>query len=269
MHCNNVVVALVDDNKRPIREHESKRLGSSPSKRENGEIAGRSSKVLMPFESEFKILVKNQNDCRIKLDITIDGANVSGNGLILDANSSDYIERSVDVAQKFKFVSANHEDVADPTNPENGNIVITVWKEKVNSGWKIADQWNKQPTPFDPKPYFPNPYDKSPYIPKEPNISPPPVWCRDDSSVTVKGLSDSSCTVNACSYSSTIEGQAGAVVDGDYSNQEFGKTFWNGNDGFATKFIFYIRGADAHSISEQERELSELERLMKKFNVNR
>ncbi|MFW6130760.1 MAG: hypothetical protein ACOC56_06190 [Atribacterota bacterium] len=257
MHYNNVVVALTDDNKKPIREHDSKRLGSSPSKRQLGEISGRSARVIVPFNTEFKILIKNNNDCRIKLEITVDGANISGNGLILDAHSSDYVERSVDVAQKMKFVPSDHEDVADPSNPENGNIEITVYKEKNNCFWEKMEKYEIHiPSPSNPNPYIPT----YPYIPSKP-WGPNPVWCSQENTLNIT-RSFADCK----QLNSVIDGQAGAVVDGSDSDQTFTKTTWNGNDGDPIKFIFYVKGSDAESAEEQQKELELLDYLNKKYN---
>lgn len=273
MHCNNVVVALVDDNKKPIREHEPKKLGSSPLHREKGISPGRSCRVLMPFDTEFKILIKNKNDCRVSLDIEIDGATVSRNGLILGAHETHYIERSVDVAHKFKFVPSDHEDVADPDNLENGNVVVRVWKEKDNS----YDIYKYQP-PAQPRRLWDPPYNPwgTPYT---------PYWCNNkvtynDKSANVGGsVHDNSMPTKGSSaenYNSILRnvvflsadvGDSGAVIDGDHSSQTFGTTHWNGNDGPETKFVFYIRGTNQEIREKEEAELEELDRLMKKYSV--
>lgn len=272
MHVDSVVVTLVDDNKRPFREHDPEKLGSSPSKRKNGEQTGRKCRVLMPFETEFKILVKNQNDCRVKLNISIDGANVSGKGLILDAHETSYIERSVDVSQKFKFVRANHEDVADPTNEQNGEIVVKVWKEKKR-------EWIYQnPIVYKHEPEKPWPVQSTPWWVDD-NTGNNPHLDVSNCSHQTKGISNGSdiCTSSAKSRSGDVkcfrsftqsvapQGEMGAVVDGGHSKQTFGKTTWNGNDGNAIKFIFTVRGVDDETAKIEEAELAELDRLQKKY----
>lgn len=274
MHCNNVVVALVDDNKRPFREHEAQKLGSSPAHRAKGLSAGRSCRVLMPFETEFKILVKNQNKCRVKLEITIDGAPVSGGGLILDVHMSDYIERSIDVAQKFKFVPANHEDVADPTNAENGNVVVKVWKE-IDPGYHTV--WPEYSTKRE---WYPNSgptWDTHPVVYGSAGSVNDMVFssCCDVAGATrgTTGMKGVSPNANIGLQDHSIfcglapQGESGAVIDGGDSDQTFGTTFWNGNDGAATKFIFFVRGVDRAIGLQEQKELAELARLKAKYEA--
>lgn len=289
MHCNNVVVALVDDNKRPFREHEAQKLGSSPAHRAKGLSTGRSCRVLMPFETEFKILVKNQNKCRVKLEITIDGALVSGGGLILDAHMSEYVERSVDVSQKFKFVPANHEDVADPTSEENGNIVVKVWKEidpgynTVYAGYSKSRDWMPCDGPtWDTHPVvYGGSFGDSGVADKMVFAS----SCCDLAGSTIgttgskgpsglegltKGLApevDVRTQDQSILRGMTPQGEAGAVIDGGDSDQTFGTTFWNGNDGAATKFIFFVRGVDRAVGLQEQKELAELARLKAKYEA--
>jgi hypothetical protein len=244
MYYNNLVAALVDDNKAPFREHNPEKLGCSPAARSNHETIGRRCTVFMPFETEFTLLLKNQNSCRILAEITIDGAKISGNGIICDSNSSVYVERSVDVAYKFKFVPVNHEDVSDPSNPENGNVVITIWKELQN-GWVYTNNYNRNISTWPGV----NEYARwSPYYLYGPALT------YSSSTQEMKSINNVS-----------LQGSTGAIIDGDESSQQFSSTYWNGNDGSPTKFIFNLRGTTPNSI--EEKELAELHRLMKKYNV--
>jgi hypothetical protein len=119
MHNDSVVVTIVNDDKKPLREHDFSKVNDRQKK----------CKVVLPFDSSYKILVKNQNDRRIKLEIEIDGTIVSGNGIVIDKNCTDYIERFINIDRKFKFVKPNSDGVSDPTNVENGLVKVRVVKE--------------------------------------------------------------------------------------------------------------------------------------------
>lgn len=64
--------------------------------------------VKLPFGSEYSIYLKNLNNCRAVVDITIDGRSVTGTGLIVRENAVVDLERfignSLDDGRKFKFI---------------------------------------------------------------------------------------------------------------------------------------------------------------------
>lgn len=71
--------------------------------REHGEI------VYLPFGSEYSLLIKNLNNRRAVVRITLDGQDVVDGGLIVNANSSVDLERFVkpgqmDKGNRFKFI---------------------------------------------------------------------------------------------------------------------------------------------------------------------
>ena len=119
MHIDDIVVVLVDTQNKPFRELNSQRADR-----------GRKCEVYAPVNTEYKFLVKNNSDKRIKIDIDIDGSSVSGNGLVLNAYGYTYIERFAEVDRRFKTSLKSGEGVADPTSPENGIIKVRVHKEK-------------------------------------------------------------------------------------------------------------------------------------------
>jgi len=119
MHKNDIVVTLVDSNNKPFRE-----LNASVSGR------GRKCEVYAPVDTEYKFLIKNNTDKRIKVDIDVDGSSVTAGGLILEAHEVDYIERFVNIDRKFKTSLTTGEGVSDPTSPENGIIKVRVKQEK-------------------------------------------------------------------------------------------------------------------------------------------
>ena len=119
MHYEETVITLCDNNKKPFREHSSERLDK-----------GRKCKVYVPFETEYQFLIKNNTDRRIRLEIDIDGTDISQGGFIVNSLTTTHLERFLNEAKKFKFVPLSNEGVSDPTSRENGVIKVRVAKEK-------------------------------------------------------------------------------------------------------------------------------------------
>ena len=224
MHYNNVVVTLVDDNRKPLREFNSKKA-----------TVGRFCDVYLPFDSQYKFLIKNNNDCRVICEIEIDGSCVTGGGLILEAHKTEYIERFVDVDRKFKFVKSTHEAVADPSNPGNGGICVKVHRE-VAPPPKIV-YVREQPIQW----------------PNWPTYGLGDIFCGGGRGMSSGGRYGSSGVVgevgpsgqvtncsDAYACSSPLRGMAfdsyvpeekgGATVEGEKSTQSFGTTHWLGKD---------------------------------------
>lgn len=229
MHIDSIVCILTGSDKKPYREYDSYKTEH-----------GRRCSVTMPFDTEYKILVKNLLSTRIRLTIDIDGSNVSGGGLILSRNSSEYIERYVDVAKKFKFVAASHSDVSDPTNPENGLIKVKCYKEKE----QVKFFNNTYPT-INPYPY--------------PNIDP---WTTPCNPYTP--MWNTSPTLSYSSKTS-LKSVEGATVEGDMSDQTFGTTSWNGDSGDPIVFLFKVVGRENDEVLLNDPEYKKYLELQKKF----
>lgn len=64
--------------------------------------------VFLPYGSEYTILVKNLNTVRALVHITIDGQNVTRNGIVINANSETELERmlkeNLNEGNRFKFI---------------------------------------------------------------------------------------------------------------------------------------------------------------------
>lgn len=63
--------------------------------------------VYVPFNSEYSILIKNLNNVRALVKITIDGENVTDDGLVVNANSHIDLERflgDLSIGHRFKFI---------------------------------------------------------------------------------------------------------------------------------------------------------------------
>ncbi len=115
---SSTVVVLEDANTgAPFRELDHHRNGFNSHVR-----------VVMPFDTEYKFRFKFPSDmARRRLEISIDGT-VVVRDLIITHDS--VLERFLDSAKRFKFVKATSEGVADPTSPNNGLIMVKLWREK-------------------------------------------------------------------------------------------------------------------------------------------
>jgi hypothetical protein len=216
MHSNNFVLAVKDSNKKVLRE-----------------IAG---KVYLPFNSEYSLLLKNDNWQRACCSVSIDGTDVlGGDELILHPYSSVDLERFLvdgDMLRgnRFKFVPLCHSEVQDPSSPENGIIEVRFWKEIQ-------------------KPIYVN-------------------YIVPDSSMKYRSSSGRGCgqsigsgdSINnffscstgnvKCSNSNTAwtqnttftAGMPGATVAGSMSGQVFGKTSFEGKDGSPTIIRLQLMG---------------------------
>lgn len=188
--------------------------------------------VFLPFGSEYSILVKNLNTRRAIVNITIDGQNMTKDGLVINAGAEVELERKItdnmSKGNKFKFIERNDAVEAHRgVKLEDGIIRIEYQFERVYE-----------------KLYYVAPtYFHSPGV---------PVWTTDWSNVLVAGSNSitTSCaetmatssvtrgaTLNhsgiAASASSTLTGaglsdfvpqgfnDAGITVPGSQSNQKF------------------------------------------------
>lgn len=88
MYLNNLVVVI---------KHNNKVL------RERG-----GSEVILPFGSEYSILIKNLNSKRVSVNVSIDGEDIlDNNSLLLDANSSFELDGFIDsmsAKNRFRFI---------------------------------------------------------------------------------------------------------------------------------------------------------------------
>lgn len=258
MHLYNIMVAICDSTRKTFREYESKRSQD-----------GRRSKVFIPFDSEYQFYVKNNQSSRIKLDIFIDGSMITDKGLIINGNENSYIERFIDTDKKFKFVRASHEAVSDPTSPENGVIKVIAHKEKVLPIITVAPQY---------VPYWAPNWEPSwpPYNHTRPvkRYMVDPAWTTYDSNtrggsslgnINISNVSCYSASVASADSGPPIE--AGATVEGSSSNQIFGSTYWNGDDGSPMCFTFYAVGVRPETDVVRERKVAEYYKLKEELRL--
>jgi len=208
MYKNNFVLSVKDSTGNTLRESSHSNY----------------SRVYLPFESEYKLLLKNDNSRRAVIGITIDGVDVlGGSKLVLNAYASMDLERFLSdgnllSGRKFKFVSLTDSKVQDPTHPKNGLIEVTFQLEKPTVYYSIGywPQWT-----------FTNIYGGgtnkvSPHQPNE--------WttcgCTTTAS-TGRATSTVGSMANYCCSSAPAGDLKGATVEGGQSSQGFSTTWTN------------------------------------------
>jgi hypothetical protein len=91
--------------------------------------------AVVPFNSEYELLLKNDNNRRCVANITIDGTNISNYGeFVINANGELNLERfvteSLNEGKRFKFVTLDNPAIDDPTRKENGIVKVEFRLEK-------------------------------------------------------------------------------------------------------------------------------------------
>lgn len=269
MYHNSIAIAITNEDKKPYREYEFKKLHDKC----------KTSEVILPFDSHYQLLIKNDNSTRIKLDIDIDGTIITGSGLIIPASSQHYIERFVESAKKLYFTKKTNEKVADPTNKENGFLTIKVGKEK----YQPYAIHNIQPwVPYPPHVVWNYPYmqgwDTQNYNHRvyrslrdeftnnsALNLDSTPVsYCSSSEISSSTTSAHGSLSLNGVQ---TLQGlDTGATVEGDASNQSFTTTQWVGEE-VGSDFIFQFKmlGQEVKLSAAEEKDLMEYKRLKAKF----
>ena len=190
--------------------------------------------VAIPFDSEYKIRLKNKNDRSCTARVFIDGKKVSQLGdVIVTAGSTIDLERyincSLDQGKRFKFVPLDDPYVDDPTSLSNGIIKVEFRKAKHQNDIKIDCGWN---------PSFPT------HTYKEDNNGPQWTYSGGDGEGTAGAMGDGNVVNDTVMYSSSNNVKSfenggevkccagsefqsrsfaapGATVEGGKSNQQF------------------------------------------------
>ena len=173
-----VLTVLKDDN--PVREF-------------NGQVN-------VPFNSEYKLRIKNNHPRRCICTVFIDGVKVSEmGGFVINGNDKLDLERflngSLAEGQRFKFVSLFDPNVDDPSRAENGVIKIECKLEKIKENHAKGIIFFAGDVPF-----------------SNPSVL---VTTSGSNSITI----DSSFVTD--SNNSILCSSAGATIPGSYSNQSF------------------------------------------------
>lgn len=224
MHHDGTIVTLRTlPDKKPLREYQHTKHDGGKSR----------VVVRLPFDSEYAFNFKFQDKDRRRLELHIDGALVV-DSLILDPsdNPDCYLERFLNSDKRFKFVSADSEGVADPSEPKNGLIEIKLWREKKYlpplyiKGWETGILRGTGWVP-----------------PASPKVS------LTSADVPTRSFS-ADISLNADTFGPMVfdsnqihcSSDVGATVEGTRSNQKFSSTIWGGDQQNPLEFSFQLRG---------------------------
>lgn len=203
MYKDKFVLSVIHD-EYPVREF---------GERENKRVA-------LPFNSEYKIRLKNKNSkgCTARVFIDDKKATMLGD-LIISAGTSVNLERFIDnsleVGKKFKFVSLMDPNVDDPTSSGNGIIRVEFRLAKKENGIKINVE------PFTYKPWNWHDWRFPEYSPWSGSSGDPVVY---NSDLRSDGSYDGSVQISFSSnfVSDNVNSlEDGATVEGGHSNQSF------------------------------------------------
>ncbi len=199
--------------------------------------------VQLPFDSEYSLLLKNENNRRALIKIKIDSEDVLfGSELVLDANSEMNLERFLqnnEYGNKFKFVKLSNNNIKDKENPENGLIEADFWLEKDFEFFKIIKEKEFVPYPvYLNWPWF-KPYEFHRYD-----------WYSDNSDFTKQFI-----TCNAFFSSKNIQTEdisklnsqenLGATIEGSKSEQKFQNIYTREKDlSTHTQIRLYLRATE-------------------------
>jgi hypothetical protein len=186
--------------------------------------------VNLPLKTEYIIRLRNKHNRRAICKLYIDGENVSGGGFIIPANSCIDVERPVDVAKKFKFVSLDSEEAHDyGKNGDNidkikGTIVADFALEK---HWTISSHVTY----------------RYPTVPCYVNHSIQPRYKRlSEGYLDLDSFSENPAK---CFETPPLFGSSalkdGATVEGDYSSQRFSSVYFSPEDNW-TKIRLFLQG---------------------------
>lgn len=223
MHRDNCVVT-VRSNGKPLREFDHSKVDNSTT-------------ALLPFDSEYQIGVKVLDSLRRRIEVTIDGSEVI-HSLVL-RQGDNLLERFQDVERCFKFVRPFSEGVQDPTSPDNGKIVIKIWKEMFEIPQRM---YLHQPISYG---YAHRQHSGYPILRSfgEPTlISGGHI---STGSIQAKDIQCSSITADKLTVGTlccATAGEVGATVEGSKSDQKFSSTTWRGDMGAPTVFEIRLRG---------------------------
>jgi len=197
--------------------------------------------TFLPFNSEYSIFLKNNNDRRALVNIFVDGT-LAVSDLVIRPNWSGDIERflvdgNLDSGRKFKFVSLDHPDVQDPSSQENGVIKAEFWLEKEFRMPAIhVDPWDHKTIGYPPY---------RPWTKTDDNTG---EFTNTGGLIGSSGMrtnSISSSMLRSCNVSKqSLTADAGATVEGGYSGQSFGTTTFGIKEPNSTILEVCLRSSD-------------------------
>jgi hypothetical protein len=188
--------------------------------------------VLLQFNTEYGIYLKNKNYRRAVAKIFIDGENVSGGGYIIPANQSITIYRHADIDKAFRFVSLTSKaaKAAGKSGPnpdkEKGLVEVRFYLEKERL-------YHLQIVRQDRYPYIKK--EEQPWI--EPYPKPyklPEIWCSSSDGI----ISSQNCSYNV---TNTTKFNDGCTVDGGQTGQSFTSSYCDTEETY-TSIKLFLRG---------------------------
>lgn len=226
--------------------------------------------VIIPFGSEYSILLKNLNSCRAHASISIDGKDATGGTkLILEANQNFEIERfivngNLSSGNSFKFIERTSDiEKHRGIGSDDGLVRIEFWKEVVQPDpIKIPRiEYYPVPTPY-PDPYIP--WDRrNPWSPRRRRLGDHtwrgmralgqtangPTMYKNTTSGMIPGMdsvqdssfSFTSFVAGACA-SETPLNDAGITAPGSVSGQVFHEGAWFQTEAQSTVIVLQLKG---------------------------
>lgn len=209
MYSNKIAVALKSANGKILREF--------------GET------VYVPFGEEYSVFVKNLNNVRALISISIDGKDIGdGTKFIVESNSSLNIERflkegNMNAGNRLKFIERNaavenHRGIG----VEDGIVRVECWFEKIMPVYKPTPAWI-----YGDDELFRNYKVGSS---NDPNIYKSNVTYSTSEIKTgglkTRGISGSSMTLNSVGTIQSSVNDAGITVEGSISKQQFTTGAW-------------------------------------------
>jgi len=196
--------------------------------RENGK------QVRLPFKSEYSIFLKNQNNVKALINISIDGNHITPHGLVLKGGESVDLERFLETNRKLKFIERTSAIASHlGTNVADSTIVIKYSFEKIKQTVETVFIKGQDIHHYHDRYVYPRPFLPSPYRPND-------IWYGAsvggnlESSDNSRGISANSVNLNAnftanvstatddgiISFAAPPENEVGITVEGSESFQK-------------------------------------------------
>jgi expansin (peptidoglycan-binding protein) len=210
-------------------------------------------KVVIPFNSEYSLLLKNRNDRKAVARVYIDGDEVTEKGrLIIDANSSVNLERYIDDVERgrrFKFVPLSNNKVSDKGNSEKGCIEVRFQLVKPVVNNVIVHEEHI----YHHRPHWPIRYNGPFYVDYDYPLFGGTVFCNSVSKGLSSGTLNTSGNSNFTSFATSIAGAGeikthdDAFIQDNHLVEEKGATIKGSNS--SQKFSFaYIGELESNEI---------------------
>lgn len=195
--------------------------------------------VLLPFGSEYSLMLKNMESRKALVKISIDGKPIGSNSLILEPNREIELERWVDSPHKFKFIKKTDEIVENRGDRiDDGTIRIEYqfeqYKTEATHNYMVYHDV-----------YYHNPWRIYPSYPYWGEV-----WCCNSAG---KGVgSCPTATTMSCNatptISSNIAADEGITARGSESGQQFQQGYIGSLDNNSHVIILCLKGTDEKNV---------------------